>query len=245
MNSLIAPAPPPPWHVLPIAFGDHAPATLDRIGPAANQQVVGPQLTRANFGELERPGQTSATARIVRGLRDDVRRATGLSRQGIARIIGVDRRSLSGWSNGSVEPADENLDRLRRLARLVSTLDLEVPGSARWVLDSREPLEDVDIVRAIRQDDLDSVVRALRAHSALAAAGVAPIIQVPVAPLTPLAESDWDDFADSLETMPLAIPAIDASQGREDEVSPDTPFVSRWAKRRGRRGAANTEIADS
>jgi transcriptional regulator with XRE-family HTH domain len=244
VNSLIAPAPPPPWHVLPIAFGDCALATLDRVGPAANQQLVGLALTRANFGELERLGQTSATARIVRGLRDDVRRATGLSRQGIARIIGVDRRSLSGWSNGSVEPTDENLDRLRRLARLVSTLDLEAPGSARWVLDSREPLEAVDIVRAIRQDDLDSVVRALRAHSALAAVGVAPIMQVPVPQPTPLAERDWDDFADSLETTPLVIPAIDSSQDR-DEASPETPFVSRWAKRRGRRGAANPEIADS
>ena len=52
----------------------------------------------------------------VRELRDRIIGVTGLSRQEIARSIGVDRRSLSGYVSGEIRPTDDRLRLLRELA---------------------------------------------------------------------------------------------------------------------------------
>jgi transcriptional regulator with XRE-family HTH domain len=79
----------------------------------------------------------------VRLLRDEISRRTRLTRQQIARAIGVDRRSLTSWANGSSAPASERLERLRYLAALVREIDAQKPGRASEVLLSRRGQEDV------------------------------------------------------------------------------------------------------
>lgn len=232
MSVLIAPSPLPVWRVLPVPIDDQASATRDRVGPAADQQLVGVPLTSVGFLKPETQGPASATARIVRGLRDEIRRATGLTRQDMAAIIGVDRRSLTGWANGSIDPLDENLNRLRRLARLVSALDQDGRGSARWVFDAREPLEEIDVVRAIREDDLGSVVRALRRHVAHDRADAPSVTTVSQSPQNAITDTDWDEFGGP-DVPPLIVPSVKVGSEANREARP-TPGsnASRWARHR-------------
>lgn len=72
-------------------------------------------------------------AEEMRSLRDRIS-SRGLTRQDIARAIGVDRRSLSGWVRGEIRPTEDRVDKLRLLARLVTDIDAERPGRARWLL---------------------------------------------------------------------------------------------------------------
>lgn len=73
------------------------------------------------------------TVSTVRRLRDRIL-SRGLSRQDIARALGVDRRSLTGWASGAIRPAPERLHLLRILADLVDAVDAERPGCARDIL---------------------------------------------------------------------------------------------------------------
>ena len=57
-------------------------------------------------------------AEEVRELRDSIIARTGLSRQEIARAIGVDRRSLSGYVSGEIRPTEDRLRSLRELAEI-------------------------------------------------------------------------------------------------------------------------------
>ena len=61
-------------------------------------------------------------AHEVSRLRDSIQRTGGLSRQGIASVIGVDRRSLSAWSRGETLPTPTNLARLKTLAEVTAQL---------------------------------------------------------------------------------------------------------------------------
>ncbi len=70
----------------------------------------------------------------VRWLRDDISRRTRLTRQQIARAIGVDRRSLTAWVNGSSTPGPERLERLRFLVALVREIDALMPGRATEIV---------------------------------------------------------------------------------------------------------------
>ncbi|MHB8719700.1 MAG: helix-turn-helix domain-containing protein [Candidatus Dormibacteria bacterium] len=69
----------------------------------------------------------------VRSLRDAIC-AAGVSRQALARLLGVDRRSLSGWVRGEIRPGPERLARLRALACIVGDIDDEYPGRVNDVL---------------------------------------------------------------------------------------------------------------
>jgi transcriptional regulator with XRE-family HTH domain len=67
----------------------------------------------------------------IRKLRRDIQRATGLSRQEIARLVGVDRRSLSAWASGETPPSELNMERLHSLADLARRLtQLDAPELA-------------------------------------------------------------------------------------------------------------------
>ncbi len=77
------------------------------------------------------------SAEEVRRLRDEISRRTRLTRQQISRAIGVDRRSLTAWVNGSSAPGPERLERLRLLAALVREIDALKPGQATEVLLAR------------------------------------------------------------------------------------------------------------
>lgn len=72
----------------------------------------------------------------VRDLRDVIC-AQGLSRQDVARAVGVTRRSLSAWVKGEMRPSSERLRSLRTLARLVGVVASERPGQVRDALLAR------------------------------------------------------------------------------------------------------------
>jgi transcriptional regulator with XRE-family HTH domain len=76
------------------------------------------------------------SAAEVRTLRDRII-AYGFSKQEIARAVGVDRRSLSGYSSGEIRPARERLELLRILADLADAVAVERPGRVRDLLLSR------------------------------------------------------------------------------------------------------------
>jgi transcriptional regulator with XRE-family HTH domain len=68
-----------------------------------------------------------AAADEVASSRDRLRRL-GLTRQQIARALGVDRRSLSGWATGQIRPTPERLEALRTLVAVATAIDAERPG---------------------------------------------------------------------------------------------------------------------
>lgn len=83
-----------------------------------------------------RPDLPFTVADEVRRLRDDVC-SHGLTRQDVARAIGVDRRSLSAWVSGEMRPGSDRLRVLRMLDRLVAAVASERPGQVRDVLLAR------------------------------------------------------------------------------------------------------------
>jgi transcriptional regulator with XRE-family HTH domain len=80
---------------------------------------------------------------ILLGIADEVRQlrdricSHGLTRQDIARALGVDRRSLSGWVSGEIRPTPERVLTLSVLAELVADANAERPGRARDLLLAR------------------------------------------------------------------------------------------------------------
>jgi len=73
----------------------------------------------------------------VRRFRDEISRRTRLTHQQIARAIGVDRRSLTSWVNGSSVPGPDRLERLRFLAALVREIDAMKAGRATEIVLAR------------------------------------------------------------------------------------------------------------
>jgi transcriptional regulator with XRE-family HTH domain len=91
----------------------------------------------------------------VQRLRDEIVRRTRLTRQQIARAVGVDRRSLSSWVNGTTVPAAERLERLQYLAATVREIDALRPGQATEVLLARR--RGGDILDLVAQGSFDRV----------------------------------------------------------------------------------------
>jgi transcriptional regulator with XRE-family HTH domain len=89
----------------------------------------------------------------VQRLRDEIVRRTRLTRQQISRSLGVDRRSLSSWVNGTTVPVPERLERLRYLAATVRDIDALQPGQATEVLLARR--RGGDILDLIAQGEFD------------------------------------------------------------------------------------------
>lgn len=78
-------------------------------------------------------GGTGAVSDQVRTLRDAIC-ATGLSRQQLARLVGVDRRSLSGWASGAIRPVAERVEALQAVASVVAEIAAERSGRVSEVL---------------------------------------------------------------------------------------------------------------
>ena len=74
-----------------------------------------------------------AVAEEVASSRDHLGRL-GLTRQHIARALGVDRRSLSGWATGQIRPTPERLGALRNLVALATTIEAERPDRVAEIL---------------------------------------------------------------------------------------------------------------
>lgn len=85
----------------------------------------------------------------VQKLRDEIARRTRLTREQIARAIGVDRRSLSAWVRGEATPSADKLERLQLLADVVRDIDATQSGRATEVLLSRSGgLDLLDLIAA-------------------------------------------------------------------------------------------------
>lgn len=83
--------------------------------------------------QLERPTDDWAE---VRALRDRIV-SHGITKQEIARAIGVDRRTLSGYAKGDIRPSPQRLQFLRVLDALVEEVASDSPRRVRDVLLSR------------------------------------------------------------------------------------------------------------
>jgi transcriptional regulator with XRE-family HTH domain len=133
-----------------------APAAYLRRGAAEDVKIVPGLLVAAVFGTNAgmslRPNlrhhvlgittvpaverRETVVAEEVRRLRDDICRR-GLTRQDVARGIGVDRRSLSGYASGEINPQAERLEALRILARVTREIAAEHPGQVRDIVVTR------------------------------------------------------------------------------------------------------------
>ncbi|MCA1706814.1 MAG: helix-turn-helix domain-containing protein [Actinobacteria bacterium] len=88
--------------------------TSDHMGIVRNWVVVVPTVATPWSLPFQSPAPTAAEQ--VARLRDRVIEAAGLSKQDIARGIGVDRRSLSGFVTGEIRPSPLRVRALEVLA---------------------------------------------------------------------------------------------------------------------------------
>ncbi|WP_298212351.1 helix-turn-helix transcriptional regulator [Ferrimicrobium sp.] len=79
----------------------------------------------------------------VRKLRDEIARRSRLTREQIARAVGVDRRSLSAWVKGESTPSTDKLKRLQLLADVARDIDLSKPETVTEILLSRSEGRDL------------------------------------------------------------------------------------------------------
>ena len=155
-----------PWEILPIAdtLIERRSSTTTRLGMpfvvrdlddvllGAERMTGGAiswsdQFWRIDVSSTETGITYASTPRPVREevqkLRDEIARRTRLTREQIARALGVDRRSLSAWVKGESAPGADKLERLQLLADVVRDIDASKPGSATEVLLSRTEGQDL------------------------------------------------------------------------------------------------------
>lgn len=150
-----------PWSILPIAdtFVAGSSSTATQLGMpivlfnieellVGSDEITGTAISRNNqFWQMYVSStETGINCTIlpesvkeeVETLRDDITRRTRLTRQQIARGVGVDRRSLSSWAKGVSTPSADRLERLRMLADVVRDIEATGKGRAAEVLLSRK-----------------------------------------------------------------------------------------------------------
>ena len=155
-----------PWSILPLvdSLFDRKPSTTTRLG----MPFVVPNLDGAPFDTEGMTGAfgswgsqfwesyvTSTESGItyvdvtrpvreeVQRLRDEIARRTRLTRQQIARAVGVDRRSLSSWVKGEATPSTDKFARLRILAEVVRDIEATESGGSTEILLSRSGGQDL------------------------------------------------------------------------------------------------------
>lgn len=140
---------------------------------------------------------TASKAAEVEQLRDVIAKACGLTRQDIARAIGVDRRSLSGFVSGEIQPTSERLALLRSLADVAAWTAERFGKRAREVLtaegDRGCPL---DLVATGLTDLRDAVESAAQAAGVIARAPVTIRHRKHGEPLYLRAREVWSGRAD-------------------------------------------------
>lgn len=167
-----------PWSILPIAdtLFERKSSTTTRLGMPflvhdlddlilGAERMTGAvfswasQFWRLDVSSTETGITYASTPRPAREevqkLRDEIVRRTRLTREQIARALGVDRRSLSAWVKGESTPGADKLERLQLLADVVRDIDASEPGSATEVL----------LSRAEGQDLLDHIASGRFAHA--------------------------------------------------------------------------------
>lgn len=129
------------------------------------QMYVSSTETGITYSNAPRPVRED-----VQKLRDEIARRTRLTREQIARAIGVDRRSLSAWVRGEATPGADKLERLQLLADVVRDIDATESGRATEVLLSRSAgLDLLDHIAAGRLN---------RAHDWKVLQGAAPSVTI-------------------------------------------------------------------
>ena len=108
-------------------------------------------------------------------LRDRISSLTGLTRQEIARAIGVDRRSLSGFVTGEIRPTEARIVALRTLADTADWSASQFGEHAREVL--RGPSPESSPLRLIALGRTD-IRRELNAAAEQAGLGVATPVRI-------------------------------------------------------------------
>jgi transcriptional regulator with XRE-family HTH domain len=106
-----------------------------------------------------------AVAEEVASSRDRLVRL-GLTRQHIARALGVDRRSLSGWATGEIRPTPERLEALRALVALATAIEAERPDRVSGVLLHRRGESDLLDQFARGQEEVLQAWRSWTTHPA-------------------------------------------------------------------------------
>ncbi|WP_419553864.1 helix-turn-helix domain-containing protein [Candidatus Poriferisodalis sp.] len=110
--------------------------TTDHFGVPDAHRFDGPAGV-TDWVVYSRSGSPSVAVEVKR-LRDHVVHRIGLSRQEIARAIGVDRRSLSGYVAGEIRPTESRMEALRTLAETATWSEAEFGERAREVFQSSD-----------------------------------------------------------------------------------------------------------
>ena len=151
----------------PCQYTEEPYGTSNHLGFSVNCPMVRSPIT----SWVTAPAPTLPTiSEEVRQLRDHVIELTGLTRQEIARAIGVDRRSLSGYVTGEIRPTEDRLRSLRELAEIAEWAVDRYGDYARELLRSAAFAKPPLVLIGERETDVRQVLeagaRALRAsHS--------------------------------------------------------------------------------
>jgi DNA-binding transcriptional regulator YiaG len=182
-----------PWSIVPLADAlfERKPSTTMRVGMPfllsdLDDVLLGAErMTSASVGWASQFWNTyvsstetgirysnapRAVREDVQQLRDEIARRTRLTREQIARAIGVDRRSLSAWVKGEATPSPDKVERLQVLASAVRDIDATESGRATELL----------LGRSRGQDLLDHIAagRLSRAQDWRGLAGTAPSVTI-------------------------------------------------------------------
>lgn len=149
--------------LLPPSFWSAAwSGTSDHIGMVASGAIVVNTMSTSWSVPFVSPVRTAAEE--VAHLRDRVIDASGLGKQDIARGIGVDRRSLSGFVSGEIRPSGP---RLRALQVLAESAEWAV---ARYGVRAKDVLREdtgngapLDLIASGRTTVVDAMERAAEA----------------------------------------------------------------------------------
>jgi transcriptional regulator with XRE-family HTH domain len=148
--------------LLPTVWSGAWAGTSDHVGVGAGCVLVVNSMLTSWSRPFETPSSTAAEE--VARLRDRVIEAAGLSRQDIARGIGVDRRSLSGFVTGEIRPSELRLRALQVLA------DSAEWAAARYGVRAKEILREdtaegapLDLIASGRMSVIDSMESAAEA----------------------------------------------------------------------------------
>lgn len=200
--------PPVIWSTMRSATTDHLGLVRDRV------VVVTPAATPWSI-PFESPAPTAAEE--VARLRDRVIDAAGLSKQDIARAIGVDRRSLSGFVTGEIRPSRL---RVRALAVLAESAEW---AATRFGVRARDVLREdagegaaLDLIASGRTTVVNEMERAADALGLVRSGAVS--VRQRSATREPLYLKARETWADRLDT-PAAGGHVRAPAAYEQDLS--------------------------
>lgn len=208
-------------HICVLAVSPWASETSSRVLGADRTSWPSPYIEPA----------TSRSKEVER-LRDEVSRICGLSRQDIARAMGIDRRSLSGFVSGEIQPTQERLTALRVLTDAAKWTAERFGKRAREVLTAEgEDGCPLDLV-AMGFSELRSAI-----ESAAHTAGV--VARAPVnirhrphrEPLYLRARGVWSDRSD----LPTRAGQLREPEVYEQDLAEATATTAREGTRRRRK----------